>query len=135
MILPALSLAEANLEKAYENALYYLKGGQFDDAVEWFKRVMEDPKLGSKARLHALVIKLAKCQALSTIELAYRKGFLKAPEDDLFDVTAFDYKLQASLAHTSLKIEVAETAPLLSIWPKLSGGGILKGSSRSEVRI
>ena len=23
----------------------------------------------------------------------------------------------------------------LSIWPKLSGGGILKGSSRSEVRI
>jgi len=39
ILLPATALAEKGPEKAYENALFYLKGGKFLDAVTWFQRM------------------------------------------------------------------------------------------------
>jgi len=44
-----------------------------------------------------------------------------------------DVDLMSGLSPVRRRYDEAMSS--LSIWPKLSGGGILKGSSRSEVRI
>jgi len=112
---------QANIEKAFQNGIDYLKDSEFEDSLYWFNLVVEENPssfLAKKARIHWLTIKSGISSGLNLLSLYYLQGQSKALKDTnkFAEKTQKDYwnnhieALKESFSHLS------EFSKKLSLW-------------------